>query len=557
MDNWSPLSTNVKPAKRYSVDEYEKAIKNATAAGDAAAASRLQEALRIEQFSQDMRKAMEAGPGSREYQMFAPLAGMGGVERFAQGAGLAARNIGRGAAETVGVDLPPRDELRNRQDEMLLKSPAGVAGNIAGNVGMMLPATALPGANGVVGATLIGGALGALQPTGEQGIGRERAENAAMGAAGGLAGGVLAKGLSRVLNPRGNPAANRLADEGINLTPGQRMGTAANRMEQKMASLPFVGDDIARARGAVRNEWNVATINQVLKPIGEKVNEPGYAGIRAAHSMISKQYDDIAKGIKSVKTDPLFEGQLAELVDMSKTFVPARQRQFQNIIEEAVTRRMTPNGNMSGESFKRIQSDLRRIGTGYMRSASEDERQLGSAVLQLGRNVTDLLKRSDPAKKALLDKADEAWAGLIRIERAAGSVGAADGVFTPSQLLSASKASDQSLRKTASAHGNALLQDWAETAKGVIDETVPNSGTFDRAIIGGGVLGSTLNPGAALPYWGALGAAKAGSMLGYSPAGRGAIGAMLSGRPELMREIGRGIGSLPAPAGAFGGYLAQ
>ena len=61
-----------------------------------------------------------------------------------------------------------------KRDEPLMATGAGMAGNIAGNVAMALPAMFVPGANTVLGAGAIGGLLGLAQPA--EG-GQERAQN--------------------------------------------------------------------------------------------------------------------------------------------------------------------------------------------------------------------------------------------------------------------------------------------------------------------------------------------------------------------------------------------
>lgn len=59
------------------------------------------------------------------------------------------------------------DESR-RLDAPLMKTGAGMAGNIANNIAMIAPTALIPGANTVLGSVLVGGALGAIQPVGEK-----------------------------------------------------------------------------------------------------------------------------------------------------------------------------------------------------------------------------------------------------------------------------------------------------------------------------------------------------------------------------------------------------
>ena len=552
LDNWTPLNAPANNYPRYSVDQLEAAANNAEQSGELAAANELRKAAQIERDAELLRKT---GGKGRE---FAPLSGMSGPERFVRGAGLAGRNIGRGAAEMAGVDVGDKSPEKARRDEFLMRSPAGAAGNIAGNVAIAAPTALIPGANTVTGAALTGAALGALQPTGEQGFGANRVKNTVAGGAGGAAGGAIAKGMGRIFNPRNSAAAQELMDSGVDLTPGQAMGGMANRIEEKAVSIPFIGDDILNARMRARSQFNTATLNKVLAPIRQKVSTGGREGIDQAHDIISKTYDQILKNNKGIKLDDMFIGQLDEVMDMAKTLPESRQKQLFNILREKLQKNVTQSGNMSGESFKRTQSELRRLGTQYRKSPDMDQRQLGDALSQVAKDLTDVLKRSDPARKAALDRADEAYMGFIRVQRAATSLGAEGGEFSPSQLLNAVKATDRSMNKGAFARGDAPFESWAENAKGIISDRVPNSGTADRFMNAAAMLGGGYGAATNLPATLALGlGGKAASKMLYSPTGTRAAAAMLARRPDYVRQIGQGFGNLALPSGVAGSLSTQ
>lgn len=274
-NNWTPLSAGAKPRRRYNPEDLLLAADNAEQAGDTRAAEMLRQEAKVQQFGTDAVGAIESGPGTEAFKKIVPLSGMGGPERFAQGAGLAARNIGRGAGEIAGIEMAPRSPERDRIDHALMQSPAGVAGNVVGNVVAAAPTAFIPGANTITGAALTGAALGALQPTGQQGLNSGRLSNAAIGAASGAAGGAVAKGLSRIANPRNAAAVNELRRSGVNVTPGQALGGVAGRIEEKATSIPFLGDDIIAARQRAKTQFNSATINRVLAPIRQKITETG------------------------------------------------------------------------------------------------------------------------------------------------------------------------------------------------------------------------------------------------------------------------------------------
>lgn len=95
-----------------------------------------------------------------------PTANTGFVQRFGEGMGKAFSDIGRGAAQMVGLG-PDAEEVREtrQRDAPLMKTGAGVAGNISGNIAAFAPAAVIPGANTVAGAGAIGATVAALQPT--------------------------------------------------------------------------------------------------------------------------------------------------------------------------------------------------------------------------------------------------------------------------------------------------------------------------------------------------------------------------------------------------------
>jgi hypothetical protein len=94
-----------------------------------------------------------------------PTEGMSGLDKFRAGMGKAFYDVARGAGQVVGlVDREDVAESRKR-DAALMRSGAGLAGNIAGNVGALLPTAFIPGAATIPGAAAIGAASGFLQPS--------------------------------------------------------------------------------------------------------------------------------------------------------------------------------------------------------------------------------------------------------------------------------------------------------------------------------------------------------------------------------------------------------
>lgn len=115
-----------------------------------------------------------------------PTEGMSAAETTLAGAGKAFKDVGRGAAQLVGMG-PSEAEMADirEQEKPLMATAGGNVGNIGANVLMAAPASVIPGANTAAGAGVIGGVMGLLQPTG---AGESKVVNTAVGAGLGAAG---------------------------------------------------------------------------------------------------------------------------------------------------------------------------------------------------------------------------------------------------------------------------------------------------------------------------------------------------------------------------------
>jgi hypothetical protein len=221
------------------------------------------------------------------------------------------------------------------------------------------------------------------------------------------------------------------------------------------------------------------------------------------------------------------------------------QKQFAKILDEKLVSNITPARTMSGETFQTAHSQLNRLAAGYKKSVDFDQQQLGDALGQVAAELQDMAARANPAAGEMLKKARESWSMLLRVENAAGRTGAAEGIFSPAQLGAASRQMDSSLRKIGTTQGNAVMQDFANSGRSVLGETLPNSGTADRAlsamVVGGGYM---IDPMLAASIVAGRGA--------YTPVGQKALAAALAKRTPAMRASGDVLRRL-APAAALGG----
>lgn len=404
-------------------------------------------------------------------------------------------------------------------------------------VGMAAPASAGLGARMAYGAAT-GAAGGALQPVtnGGDNFWSEKGKQTATGAAVGGALAPIAGAVGRVISPKAstNPQLAMLRDSGVTPTVGQALGGAANKAEEKLTSVPIVGDMIARARGKSIDSFNNAAINRATAPIGVRVNGSGQQAVREAGDALSNAYDDVLGSIKGVSFDNQFSSDLGQLKQMTSGLVPDMQRKFDKLLQDKVMSRMSPSGGLAPETYKAIDSELKQEAARWSKSAMASESELGDAISQLHSLLNQQMRRSNPDVADKLAKIDQGWANLVRIEGAAKAGKNAEGVFTPGQLNQAISAADQSTRKRAVARGTALMQDLGNAGQSVIGNKVPNSFTTDRALLSLGSLGSyAINP--AIP-----GALLAGGALYTQPA-QNALVRMVANRPDFAPALAQGV----------------
>lgn len=313
-------------------------------------------------------------------------------------------------------------------------------------------------------------------------------------------------------------AARRLSQEGVELTPGQMLGGTAQRIEDGLTSVPVVGDAIRGAKIRGLETFDRAAINRSLAPIGQALPDNvnvGREGVGFAQRAVSDAYDAALSGVQvapdapfvaalqSARSRPGLQGQAADEVAGVLDDVFARLSQ----------------GPVDGNTFKAIDADLGAASRALRNQAATvpSMTRAAQALDDVAVAMDDLLGRIDPQALAGKQAADEAFANLWRVSKAASGIGAREGVFSAPQLSLAVGAGDTG-RKAAFARGEALMQDLSDAGTAVLPSTVPDSGTPLRSLLSlggltGGGMAVGLDPAAALVGGGTV---AAGSAL-YSP----------------------------------------
>lgn len=335
-----------------------------------------------------------------------------------------------------------------------------------------------------------------------------------------------------------------LGEQGVRLTPGQRVGGLAKSMEDKATSIPITGDAITAARKRGLSDFNIATINKALEPIGVKLPdgiEAGHPAIEAGQTALSDAYDDLLPSLR-FKADEPFAQSVSELHSLTSELPESEAAQFTNILNNRVVKRLGPEGTADGITLKQIESELTRK-AGQLKASKQYD--LSDAVNQLRANIRDALERQNPEAASDLSNINQAYAMFSRAEDASMRRVTSGGNFTPSDLLQAIKTNAiRTGNRKAYARGDQFLQDWANAGQEVLPSAIPDSGTTGRALLAGAGLGG------------------GGALLGHPVAGAGTIAGLLAGAAPYTRPgiaatnavmdaapaVGRTMGSLAKEA---------
>jgi hypothetical protein len=423
-----------------------------------------------------------------------------------------------------------------------------------GNVAITAaPVAKLPSAANFLGRlglnSAIGAGTGALTPVyGDGNFAEEKSGQIGLGALAGLVATPIGEGLARVVMPKAatNPSLALLRKEGVEPTVGQSLGGWFARAEDKAMSIPIVGDAIGEARTRANQQFNIAALNRVVAPIGGRIDVAGTEGVRQAGDMLSAAYDRALRGLGGVTMDAQAKAELATVQQMANSLPAQTKRQYQAILQNFVTGRMTPQGGMNAQTFKIIDSDIGKRAAAYRSSSVASERELGDALTETQRILRDSVARQDPNYAKQLEAANAGWAQLVRVENAANAGANFGGEFKPSQLMGAVKQGDRQthVRGRGVARGEALMQDLASAGQDVLPSRVANSGTWDRAAQVG--MGGALftNPLVTIP-------AIAGGTAAYSSPMQNLLRSLVADRPQAANALAK-IVRKTAPLAAYG-----
>ncbi len=333
------------------------------------------------------------------------------------------------------------------------------------------------------------------------------------------------QGLSQARRAAPRSDARKLSDAGILLTPGQMGGRFARRIEDAMTSAPMTGAGINAAKTRGLESFDVVAINQALDPIGEQVSRgAGRGAVQEASQRVSAAYNRALNGVQVVP-----DGQYAadiQAVLNTPNLPQAIRQDLNDIVATSVQGRM--GAGVDGRTWKAVDEEL-----GAMARAADaasgtqpTQRYLRDAIRRLQEAHLGVLQRASPQAAQGVEAADAAFANMTRIIKAASGAGTSGrgGVFPPSDLNRAVATGGGRSGRRAFAQGEALMQDLTDPAMNVLPQTVPDSGTALRGMVGLGAYGGIAGVGGKEAMLAAIGLDAAGWAL-YSPPVQGLINA--------------------------------
>jgi len=438
-----------------------------------------------------------------------------------------------------GVDQQVRDNEQSYQARRKAGGESGfdgyrTIGNVASPANLAL-ASRLPQMatlGGRIGAGVAGGmATSALNPVTSGDFASEKGKQLAVGAAFGGATPAVTGGIARMISPNAstNPQLQLLREAGVRPTVGQSLGGWANRVEEKLQSVPLMGDAISAARQRSGADLGRAAANRALEPIGGRLPQgvTGNDAVLYVRRAMNDAYDNVLPQMRVQQDAPYRQavGGLRQMVNQG-AISPNARTAFQRFMRNDVDSLFQGQQAMTGETFKRLQSKITQQIQDAAGSTDADQRLLSRAYRELGDQLNQLSIRTNPTIAPELRAINTGYANFKILQRAASSVAAEDGVFTPAMLHNAVKAADRSKDKARFAEGGALMQDLSAAGKNLLHNRVPNSGTVDRLLLGGGALGSGL-----VSPW--IPAGLLGGAALYTPPAQALLRGLVGARPEL------------------------
>lgn len=303
----------------------------------------------------------------------------------------------------------------------------------------------------------------------------------------------------------------RLAQQGVALTPGQRMagrgpiGDLAKNAEDLAQRVPILGPTITGARTRANDSVVRSVGLQALAPVGGTIPKgvkPGFEMVQHVDDEIGKVYKQAADLVPRVAPDAQIADDLARIGERKVDLAETEAAQFDRIISDRLTR--LQRDGLSGQGVKDMHSELGKL---QAEAARKGQSTLSGMLGDTRRALMDLVGRHNPEAQTLIRRAYEAWGLYSIMNDAAASAQARGGVFTPGQLGTQARIAAKSQGANMAGKGMGRLQQFAADAQRVMPDQFGNPGTANAIGLGGGAVGLMTEPMTTLAVGAGLGAA--------------------------------------------------
>ncbi len=400
-------------------EDLYQALRNANAAGDSAGAQKL--AAYIQSLDAPASQTVKESPADTGGTLqFGPLdTGIktpGWLDRGLAGVGKAFADTGRGIGQLTGQ--VSRDDVgeQRRLDAPLMDTTAGKVGNILGNVALLAPTAAIPGANTVTGAGVIGAATGFLQPSASTG---ETVTNTLFGGAGGAAGQRVANAIGNLASQGGNAitqgqraSAQGGQQLGMRLTPGKASGsTVLQKMEAAAESNPLTSGGF----DAIKDVNQRAVNRAAARAIGENSDELSTPVLHAAEQRLGAVFNAVADRTP-VRLDPQDVGtRLRQIVQDSDGLIGGNASLLDNPLIQRMDGFVNDAGGATREQLRTLSSKMGKAARNNMTTQAGD-RELGQALFAAQEVVEDAIQNSlSGAQRAAYGEARGQYRNLMSL----------------------------------------------------------------------------------------------------------------------------------------------
>lgn len=399
------------------------------------------------------------------------------------------------ATEPFGGSQALRQYVQEREQRMQELPLSGRLTGVALSPASAMLATRVPqavsaipavGQSRILQSAATGAAAAGLTPaTSEDQFAREKAMQAVTGAALGPVVDVLASPLARLGTPSGRPELETLQRAGVDvtrLTPGQQLGGAAKRVEESIKSVPIAGELVRRAEQRGFEEFNRGLVDNVIKQVNPQATLPKAVSTRGAIEFagkeLSKAYSRALAPIKITPSAQMYMDISDVVVRYGNQLGEENAQLLNKLVMNRVTDLIPENKILAGGTAKRIDSDLGALERKYSKSMTAQEQTIGEALGEIKQIIRSEIASQDPSGK--VRQLNSIFSDFLRLEKAAAGSRAPGGIFSPEQLVSATRALDETRRKGGFARGQARMQQVAEAGREVLGTRVPDSGTPER-----------------------------------------------------------------------------